>query len=226
MRRRETLTGPNWILAWGGGLLAAWPLAGCPMKDDANCGGYCGPGTDCIDARCVVAELEEAETGALEEDDGKRKKRKGRRGRRGKGGAEGAEMGELTAGDELPPFVPVDDSNIPQFKGGTDQTIDMKGGSERLKDRVVDQHLRRLENRFQKCLETAAQYSDDYVGGGTIKYQFRIEGSGKVSSVTAKAPAKLEVFGIIPCVRKAIHTHQFPSFDGPSMVVESSFRVD
>jgi hypothetical protein len=223
MRRRERSLG----LLLGTSALALVAVVGCQLKDDANCGGYCGPGTDCIDARCVVEELEQAETGEVEEADGKRKRRKGRRNRRGKGGADaGPDEGALEAGDELPPFVAVDDSNIPQFKGGTDQTIDMKGGSERLKDRVVDQHLRRLENRFQKCLETAARYSDTYVGGGNIKYQFRIEGSGKVSSVTAKAPAKLEVFGIIPCVRKAIYTHKFPSFDGPSMVVESSFRVD
>lgn len=213
------------LLASSAGALLLAVAGGCP-EDDANCGGYCGPGTDCIDARCIVAELEEAE---LEEvaDEGKGKKRKGRRGRRRKGGAaDGEDAGELGELDDLPPFVPVDDSRIPQFQRGQDQEIDMKGGSERLKDRVVDQHLRQLESRFQKCIATAAEYSDAYVGGGTIKYEFRIEGSGKVSSVTAKAPAQLEVFGIVPCVRKAVYTHKFPAFDGPSMAVDSSFRVD
>ena len=128
--------------------------------------------------------------------------------------------------DDLPPFVAVNDSKIPKFQKVVDQKLNMKGGSGRIPDRVVSQHLSRLERKFQRCIETAALYSDTYVGGGTIMYKLRIEPSGKVSGVSAKAPAKLLVFGIIPCVRKAIYTHKFPSFDGLSMAVDSSFSVD
>lgn len=199
-------------------------LPGCQARDEANCAGYCGPGTECVEGRCEIAAEDDEEEVVEEEGDGK-KKRKRRRRRKGKGGAAGGEEGEFEE-DELPPFVPVDDSRIPKFKGAVDQNLDMKGGSSRLSDAEINKHLRKLERKFQKCIETAALYSDDYVGGGTISYKFRIENTGKVSGVSAKAPAKLSVFGIIPCVRKAIYTHKFPSFEGLSMAVDSSFSVD
>jgi hypothetical protein len=43
--------------------------------------------------------------------------------------------------------------------------------------------------------------------------------------VTVKAPAHLRVFGIVPCLRKALFTHRFPSWDGPAAGVDYSFQV-
>jgi hypothetical protein len=170
---------------------------------------------------CVVDGPEQKIEATEEDEKGGKKRRKRRRGRKG-----GGDDGEFVDGEELPPFQPVDDSGIPKFKRAVDQKLSLKGSGGRLSDGTVNQHLKKLERKFQTCIETAATYSADYVGGGAITYEFRIEPSGKVSSVSAKAPAKLSVFGVIPCVRKAIYTHRFPSFEGLSMAVDSSFRVD
>jgi hypothetical protein len=43
--------------------------------------------------------------------------------------------------------------------------------------------------------------------------------------VNVKAPTHLQVFGIVPCLRKAVYDARFPSWDGPPMRVEYRFAV-
>ena len=85
--------------------------------------------------------------------------------------------------------------------------------------------MSRLTGRFQKCIETAAMYSDEELGAGTLSFKLRIGPEGKVEGVSVTAPANLKVFGIVPCSRKAVYDHRFPKFDGPPMGVDFSFDV-
>ncbi len=181
-----------------------------------TCYDVCGEGTRCENGRCVA----EAPL-AVEDDpaDPSPAERKGKRRRGKRGDAEPApEKGGET-------FVPVDDSHIPRYDPRKTEVLDMNAGSERLGDRTIADHMRRLEPKFNDCIETAARHSDQEIRGGKVDFVFGIAPSGKVTSVTVKAPTHLDVFGIVPCLRKAVYDHRFPSFDGPPMGVDYSFEV-
>ena len=198
-------------LALGGGGAAAYFLV-TPSEPESptDCGGTCGDGTVCDAGRCIITPDEEPEP----EPDKKSKKRRSRSRRGGDGGDAVADG-----------FKPVDDSKVPRFNPTADRTIDLNAGSERLSDSVVDRELRKLDSKFQGCVRTAATHADD-LGTGTVTMKFGVGGNGKVTGVNASAPANLAKWGIVPCVRKSVHQHRFPTFDGPVMRVESSFRVD
>jgi hypothetical protein len=188
-------------------------LAGCnDTGDAAACYGVCGDGTTCKVGRCVVA----SDAAPAPEPDDAAKAGKRRRG--GKPGADEASA----AGDT---FTPVDDSDVREYDGDKTQVMDMKVGTERLDDELVRSHLRRLEPKFNACIETAAQHSEGEIRGGEIDFTFSITGGGKVDGASVKAPAHLRVFGIVPCLRKALASYTFPSFDGPTMGVDYSFTV-
>ena len=64
------------------------------------------------------------------------------------------------------------------------------------------------------------------VGRGRLAVKLRLAGTGKVESVSVKAPASLDVWGIVPCARKAVYDHRFPTFDGPSVGVDFAVDID
>ncbi len=204
------------------GLAVATYFSGLLGPDVDTCGGFCGEGSGCSEGQCVAVASASTEDDDTDEAEPSKNKRRKRRSERGSGGEHGGEAG---AEDGLAPFVPINDSGVPRFNRKSAKTIDLDAGSERLSDRVVNQELAKLDSRFQRCVATAAIYSDDALRG-SLNYELGIAGSGKVTGVNVKAPGSLKVFGIVPCVRKAIHGHRFPSFDGPTMGVEGSFRVD
>jgi hypothetical protein len=199
---------------------------GCNPAPAVPCGGRCGPGTECVEDRCQT--LVAAEPAPVEA-----KTRRGRRGKRGKrGGAGEAGAGEGTAGEvvdgpgeePLPPFVAVDDRKIPEFSAAEPQALDMKAGSERLSEAVLDQHFSRVNPAIVDCVTTASRYGE--LGSGSLKFKLRILPSGKVESVSVTAPASLRVWGIVPCARKAVFDHRFPGFDGPAIAVNFGVDVD
>lgn len=187
---------------------------------EVPCDDRCGEGTECVGGQCRVAVDDTADEAA--EPKGKKKRRRKRK-RRSRAGAAGP--GPEGSESELEPFKPMKDSHIPKYSKAKTVVLDMQGGSERLPDHVVREHMGRVERLFNRCLRTAATYSDEDIGGGEIDFTFSISGKGKVTSVTARAPKNLQVFGIIPCVRVAVYRHRFPSFDGPPMGVDYSFTA-
>ncbi|MDC0673136.1 hypothetical protein [Nannocystis radixulma] len=210
---------------------AAWACEPAPKLD---CPAPCAPGSTCVEGQCVadapVAPPPEA-------DKKKKKKRKKKRVRHTSkaaapagGGAEpvaagGDEVEEADVpAEKLPPFVPVDDRKIPQFSNDKTQTIDLEAGSERPSERVLDQHFARITPKITDCVVTASRYGD--VGSGRLAIQLRLLPSGKVESVSVKAPASLAVWGIVPCARKAVYDHRFPGYDGPSVGVDFAVDVD
>ena len=184
------------------------------------CRGLCGEGTVCDDDRCVLAP-EPEDTEEMDEDEeegGKKKRRRGRKKRRGSGG--GDVEGEPASGPPLD-----NDSHVPRFDANADQNVSMSDGSGRLSDSVINRELAKLDKQFQRCvMDGAARVAD--IGTGTVRYSFGIDGKGKVTGVNASAPGNLKDAGLIPCVRKTVYGHKFPSFDGPTMKVNSSFSVD
>lgn len=217
------------LAALGPGLLAAAALA-CTTEVREPCGGLCGAGTECVADRCQP--IVEA---APEKPEKKGKKRKQKRKRRvAKSGSapppdHAAEPDEPGSDDEPevpekapPPFVPVDDSKIPQFSNAEPQTLDMKAGTERLSESELDRHFAQVTPNIQRCVTTASAYGD--IPAGSLKFKLRILPSGKVESVSLTAGSGLKVWGIPGCSRKAVYDHRFPAFDGAAMAV--SFGVD
>jgi hypothetical protein len=203
------------VLGLGG--LYAYSTTRPPAPD---CAGLCGDGTTCEQGRCVVARADEPETSEeLVEDD--KQARKGRRGRRGKPGGDAAATAPTPTG-KGPPLD--DDAHVPRFDPDKDQTIGMSDGSGRLSDATIDRELGKLDKPLQDCVRDANQRVDE-LGTGTVKYSFGVAGSGKVTGVNVTAPQNLKDAGIVPCVRKVVYGHRFPSFDGPEMKASSSFTV-
>lgn len=219
MSSSHTIGGLILGLALGaGGLYAAQTFA----LDAGECGGVCREGTRCEDGGCVVAlDVPDEAAGETEgePDEGRKGKRRGRRGRRG---AKGGDAPAAAAGGG-PPID--DDGHVPRFDANADQSISMSDGSGRLSDAQINRELAKLDPAFNACITAAAARVDE-LGTGKVSYSFGVDGKGKVTGVNASAPANLRDAGVIPCVRKAIHGHRFPAFDGPTMKVKSSFRVD
>lgn len=206
-----------------GALVAA--VAACEGAPPADCGGKCGPGTVCEAGQCVAAAPAEVTPPPAEP----AKKRRGRR--RGIQPRAGGPAGDAAAGssgaDEaaaVPPFVPVDDRKIPQFSSEHTQAIDLNAGSERPDEAQLDRQFARVTPKIQDCVATASRYGE--VGRGRLVVKLRLAGSGKVESVSVKAPASLDVWGIVPCARKAVYDHRFPTFDGPSVGVDFAVDID
>ncbi len=200
-------------LAWGA---AWWLLRPTLAAEPAACDDRCGEGTQCEEGLCVVQTQE-----AVEEPTGKRKRRRKRRKRRRGGSSDN--LGADSDADAQAQAPRVDDSHIPAFSNGA-QALDLNGGSERLTDSQVSKEVRKLTPRFQRCIVNASV--GDAILRGKVKIKARIGGNGKVSQVSASAPSVIRESGAIPCIRKAVYDHRFPSYDGPSMGVDLSFEVD
>jgi len=181
-----------------------------PSPGAEACFGVCGEGTRCVASECVVAEPEPPEA---EPEAPTKKKRRRRRGRRKRGA------------DAEPGFEPEDDSHVPGFDPDADKTLDMKAGTERLSDREIRAHLSRLEPKFNRCIATSALAHEDALKG-ELDFVLSIQPSGKVGGVTVKASGNLGTAGVVPCARKVVYGHRFPSFDGNPMGVDYSFKVD
>lgn len=183
--------------------------------DPAPCDDRCGLGTTCQGGKCIVeAAPDGGTTGAAADAVPAKGRRKGRRRR-----------GSRSGGDAVAGSAPVfDDSAIPRFDPNRVQTIGEGQGSERLSDRKVRQELERLEPGFNRCIEQVANAGVD-IGSGQVSFEIGIEPSGKVWGITATAPRALRESGVVACMRKAIHRHRFPSWDGPPMGVDYSFDV-
>jgi hypothetical protein len=162
-----------------------------------------------VAGKCIPAETEPAPEQPVPTQAKRKGKQTGKRSSEGEGNA----------------FRPVDDAHIPSYDSKKTEVIDMKAGTERLSDAQVSAHMRKLDPALNACIATAAAHSEDDILPGRISLTFSIEPSGKVSSISAQAPAHLRVFGIVPCVRAAVYAHRFPSFDGSPMGAESSFTV-
>ncbi|MEZ4454879.1 MAG: hypothetical protein R3B09_35845, partial [Nannocystaceae bacterium] len=139
------------------------------------------------------------------------------------GGDGGVDDGDEGGGAVAPAPSRVDDRHIPEYREKT-QAIDLNGGSERLSDAVVSSEMRSLTPRFQRCIaDVSAAFPDVQ---GAVKIKARVAGGGKVESVSATAPSSIRESGAIPCIRKAVYDHRFPSVDGPGSTIDLRFDVD
>ncbi len=193
-------------------------LACCEGPDAARCFDICGDGTRCEAGRCVVALAAPAPAVAPAPE-----AKSGKRGRRRAGVA--AADGQAESGDAVVAYQPVADRHIPKYNASATTVLDPDAGSERLGDGVVRGELRQLEPAFNACIADAVAGGVD-VGRGQVAFVFGLTAKGKVSGVTATAPAKLRDSGVLGCLRQVVFSHRFPTYDGPPMGVDYSFEVE
>ncbi len=114
---------------------------------------------------------------------------------------------------------------MPGYDPKASKGLDMNAGTDRLTDRTIRQHLSGLESKFNACIEKSALAHDGALQG-ELDFVLSIEPSGKVGGVTVKGSGNLTKAGVVPCARKVVYGHRFPSFDGSTMGVDYSFKVD
>ncbi|MFO0632576.1 MAG: hypothetical protein U0168_06990 [Nannocystaceae bacterium] len=201
-----------------------WPLVLCALAacsdagDPTRCFDVCGEGTRCDAGRCVVAA---AAAPAPAEPALPESARKGKARRRGRTAADDG----ATAAGGGGSYTPVDDSRVPRYDATATTVLDPAAGSERLDDATVRAHLRKLEPAFDRCIADAVS-AGVTVGSGRVDFVFGLAPTGKVTGVTAKAPAAIRDSGVVPCLRTVVFEHRFPSYDGPPMGVDYSFEID
>lgn len=123
-------------------------------------------------------------------------------------------------------FVPVDDKAIPQFDPNRTRVMDWNAGEEQLNEAVLNANMREVEYAINECLGIAACYNGGSLKGGRLDFMISLVGkTGKAEAVSVTAGSDLQVFGIVPCVRKAIADHQFPTYNGPPMTVKYNIEI-
>ena len=199
-------------------ILTAIAIAGKWLYLKSPCDRYCGHGTTCENEICVAATSEEAD--GANQAKKKKSKKKHRRGRKHEQDSD-PQDGQMTARE-----IPWDkDNDVPDFNPNANRTIAMNQGSDRLDAHAVNRALRSLDPAFQSCVADASARSGGQLKPGKVRIQFGVSGSGSATGVRVQAPAHLKKFGIVPCVRRSVFDHRYPTFDGPESRIETSFDV-
>lgn len=188
------------------------------VTPEGECGGLCGKGTRCDGSVCVVDYSQDI--CAAPDDAAKPEVAPSK--------PPIQSWGECTVERSSLPkkFVPVNDKNIPQFDPNRARTLDWNEGEEQLSESMLMANMRDVEYKINECLSVAACYQGGSLPDGRIDMHFSLSGKdGHVDAVTVTAPAGLQVYGIIPCVRKAIAEHQFPTYNGPPMTVKYNIEI-
>jgi hypothetical protein len=167
-----------------------------------------------IDIDLSALEVENGEEASPDASDpnGRRARRRPRsgRGRRSRPGAGGSRVEDMLTGDDL---------------GGPElRTIDMEtaSGEGQLTTYEVETGIDGVMPKIRRCLILVAD--EDPVAGKMI-FGMRISGSGRVTRVNLKGPSPLVSGEAGGCLRKALGSIEYRSFDGPDMVIHYPFTI-
>lgn len=200
------------LLAAAGGALVAMLMLRSPASLielwQDPCRGFCGPQSSCEEGQCrPTPSKREPAPAAKERRPKKRSKRK---------------RPTASAGSKLPW---ANDRKIPSFNSNAVQEIRANDESGRLDQHDIDAVLSKLQPAWIRCVQRADLRAGGELPEGRVRISFGVNGAGKVTGVTAKAPKALRAFGIVPCVRLAISGARFPAYRGPETRIDSHFDV-
>lgn len=161
------------------------------------------------DAKAESEELTE-DTDAEEGGDERDKRRKRRRGR--------ARPRRIAAGD------PNRTMRIGDSLGDREQ-IDMagSGGEQQLSGAQIDATFDRVMPAIRRCFFLV---EGEMPTSGVLRFGIRIESSGKVSKSNLTGPSVMVQGEPGRCLRKAVSSAPFPSFDGPAMQIKYPVRLE
>jgi len=153
----------------------------------------------------IVVDAGVVETAVIEETEGdeKRKQRKRRRGGKKKRGGAAYASGGGVAGDEI------------GETGGQELSMGEAGGQEQLAPAQIDKGIDRVWNGIQRCLVLVPS---DLPATGKVVLGMHIAPSGRVTRVGLRGPNPIVQGESGGCIRRAVKSIQYPSFDGPEMV--------
>lgn len=152
-----------------------------------------------------------------EEPTTRRRRRGGRRGaRRGADGVAASTessvpRGEATTGDDL------GEGELRMIDG------EGQGGEQQLTGGQIDAGFDGSMNRIRRCFILAA--GDEPVRGRLV-FGMRIAANGRATAVNLSGPAAVTTGDSGDCLRTAARSIQFPSFDGPEMVVRYPITLE
>ena len=137
-------------------------------------------------------------------DEKKKKKRKQRRGGKKKrpGGAAYA-AGDGRVGDEI------------GGPGSQELSMGEVGGQEQLSAAEIDRGIDRVWNGIQRCLVLVPS---DLPATGKVVLGMHIAPDGRVTRVGLRGPNPIVQGESGGCIRRAVKSIRYPSFDGPEMV--------
>jgi hypothetical protein len=154
----------------------------------------------------VVADAGVMETAAAPAPDGdgskKRKQRRGGTKKRRPGGAAYA-AGEGEVGDNI------------GGAGAQELAMGEAGGQQQLSPAQIDRGIDTVWNGIQRCLVLVPS---DLPATGKIVVGMHIAPSGRVTKVGLRGPNPIVQGACGGCIRRAVESIQYPSFDGPEMV--------
>ena len=173
--------------------------------------GYGPPPTEEPAAEVLAVDAPEGET-----DDPSPRRRRGRGGsvgRRTPSGAPGERLptGDATTGDDL------GEGELRIIDGAG------SGGEEQLTGEEIDHAFDGVMPRVRRCFILAAAEAEVR---GRLTFGLRIAGSGRVSAVNLGGPAVLTTGECGDCLRDTARSIQFPTFDGPEMVVRYPITLE
>lgn len=147
---------------------------------------------------------------------------RGRRPRRRRGGGGSGASADGTGGARSPSGDAVTGDDLGE---GEMRTIDGAGtgGEEQLTGAEIDHTFDGVMPRVRRCFILAA--SDREITG-TLTFGLRIGGDGHVTAANLSGPAVLTTGDCGDCLRTTARSMQFPTFDGPEMVVRYPITLE
>jgi hypothetical protein len=173
--------------------------------------GYGPPPAD--EPESVEVAAADAPVTAEEEASPRRRRRRGSTGSTGAstGSTERLPTGDATTGDDL------GEGELRIIDGAG------SGGEEQLTGAEIDHGFDTVMPRIRRCFILAAAEAEVT---GRLTFGLRIAGSGHVSAVNLGGPAVLTTGDCGECLRDTARAIQFPTFDGPEMVVRYPITLE
>ncbi|MCB9719090.1 MAG: hypothetical protein H6712_34915 [Myxococcales bacterium] len=137
---------------------------------------------------------------------------------------------EIKAGNRATRTV---EASISTFDPDADVVLDLdKYGSERPDDYAVQQAFAQAYEPMDVCVLAAKERkhmaAESVLHDGMMDISIKLDGpKGKAMAVNASLPGKLDKDSTLKdCIRDAVGGVQFPSYDGPPVVVDFHTEVD
>ncbi len=137
----------------------------------------------------------------------KKGKKKGRRGRKRPGAKPGGGSsvdGHAQSGEDV------------GSPGSGSLDLGGSGKEEQLKEAEIDRGIDRVFKGIERCLVLVPAEAS---ASGRVVVGMRISGSGQVTKVNLKGPGPLVTGEAGGCIRRAVKSITYRTFDGPDMVV-------
>lgn len=151
--------------------------------------------------------------------------RKGRAGvvfRSGAVGAIAAFVGTMLAA----PTAEAAKTAVPTFDPNADVVLDMKAGGERPDEFQLTQAFEQQYSSFDECVAEAKKNPNQTLPGD-VDVEVLLNPKGhEPLGINAKLPNKVDKRSLRECLRGAVAAADYPSYDGPPVVVTFSFELD